>query len=483
MATNKDQESCESTLELSSVSSLALEAPGLETPGLAFDTPRGWLVCAGVFIINIALWGSNTGFAVYLAHYLRDDTLHTLREMYGLIGGLLFGFGLCFASLITYSAGRFGVKTTVACGVVVQATATLLALFATSLWQVLLTQGFANSVGMVMVGMPCFPILLQWFRRHRTVALGIATGGIGLGGIMFNLLLLHVVNRYGVHWALRVQCCVCLALAAIAFPLIQDRNHAVQPELRVVDRQALRSGGWWVACTWANVAMLGYMVLLYNLADYTVLLGYTPGQGAVVLCLVNTGLLFGRPAVGILADYVGGPVTVVTVVHAVVVVLCFGVWLPTHSFGATAAFAVLVGLTFGAMWPCIGPIHTQVVGLRKSPCALAMQWAMLGLVAIAAPVIGVVLRQAGPRHHQYRWVVVFVGCCYAVSAGCLLVLRGWLLARDAEEAGGWDTPTPVVSAAASPKNTAQDHPTLDSKLHLHVPAARALGMVLASGTA
>ena len=68
--------------------------------------------------------------------------------------------------------------------------------------------------------------------------------------------------------------------------------------------------------------MLGYVVLLYSLSDFTVSLGYTSKQGSYVSCMVSVGSLLGRPIVGHIADKYG-PLTVGMILHLVMAILCW----------------------------------------------------------------------------------------------------------------------------------------------------------------
>ncbi|GME31889.1 major facilitator superfamily protein [Neofusicoccum parvum] len=116
----------------------------------------------------------------------------------------------------------------------------ILASFATSLWQLYLTQGVLVGLGLGMAFLPVVPIASQWFVKKRSLTNGIVSAGSGTGGLAWSFATQAMLARLSAAWALRVIGVVAGAanLAAIAF--VRSRNRQIQPTLRGFDARLLR---------------------------------------------------------------------------------------------------------------------------------------------------------------------------------------------------------------------------------------------------
>lgn len=135
---------------------------------------------------------------------------------YALIGGLTLGTGLLFSPIINRIQGKIGLQYTAGLGVIFRFTSLILASFVIKLWPIYLTQGILQAFGLTFMSIRALLILPQWFKHKRTFASAIAAAGSGCGGVMFNLAMQKVIQVRSVHWALRVQAILCLALGTCA---------------------------------------------------------------------------------------------------------------------------------------------------------------------------------------------------------------------------------------------------------------------------
>lgn len=421
---------------------------GEETPRQAqgfIDVPdggQGWLVVLGMFLFNIATWASNSAYAVYLAHYIQHNKFPNASVLdFAAIGGLAFGCGLAMAPCILYISHRTSVKKTIAMGCVFQFCGLMLAAFSTKLWQIYLSQGMLIGFGLAFIAVPSNALLPQWFRKKRNLAQALSSTGSGIGGIMFNLAIQAIITQLSLRWALIIQAIICASCSFVGMLLVRTRDQHVKPIFTFCDVRTIKTVPFAVMGLYIAFTLLGYVVMMYNLADFTKSLGYTARQGSIVSCMVSVGICFGRPLVGRLSDRFG-PVSTSIVVHFLVALFCFAVWIPARNYSTAIGFALVEGSLMGSIWVLIAPITTRLFGLRRLQSTLGCLFWFVGAFGIISPVVGIKLRSAAPEGlqyspTQYRNPAIYCGCCYFASSMALLWLRCYLLARDkvAEEGG------------------------------------------------
>lgn len=410
------------------------------------DGGYGWFIVLAVFLYNFCTWGANSGYAVYLAHYLQYNSFPPGNKLdYAAIGGFAFGCGLLFSPIITWFTYMTSVRLVIGIGILLQCAALLLAAFSKKLWQIYLTQGVLISFGLAFVSIPSITLLPQWFRKKRSLAQGLGAAGSGLGGIIFNLAMQRMIEIRNVKWALIVQCIICTVLSSVALTLTRTRQSAIRKDsqgtFKLFDWQVCRSLGTWLTIFWVCFTMFGYVVLLYSLSAFTVSLGYSSKQGSIVSCMVSVGALFGRPVVGYLSD-IFGPITVSIVVHMVVAIFSWAMWIPCRNFATALVFALIQGSLMGSIWPLSGTIVTRVVGLPKLNVTFSLVWMFLAAFGIISPIIGLELRTSNSKSgNNFVHTAIFVGFGYFGAALCLWLLRGYIIARDelaAEAKTGFD---------------------------------------------
>lgn len=393
------------------------------------DGGYGWFIVLLCFLFNFATWGANSGFAVYLSHYLNNDTFPGANKYdYALIGGLTFGTGLFFAPFINKILGVIGIQYTAALGVLMQFASLILASFVTKLWQLYLTQGILQAFGLAFMTIPALLILPQWFKHKRTFASAISAAGSGCGGVMFNLAMQKIMEISSVHWALRAQAILCLFLGACATLLIRTR---MDVKYSIFDKQVVFSGGFIICAFYLTFCMFGYVIVLYTMANVTTSLGYTPYQGSIASAMVQAGSITGRPIVGRLSDRFGA-ITVASATYVLCTIFVFAMWIPARNYATILAFCFLMGSLMGTVFATSPSINTKLYGLEKAAVGLCLSWVFLAVSGIASPVIGLALKTGnggfvGPT--QYRDSALFAGSSFAACALTLLIMRGYVIYR------------------------------------------------------
>lgn len=396
------------------------------------DGGYGWFIVLSCFLFNFATWGANSGFAVYLSHYLNQNTFEGANKYdYALIGGLTFGTGLIFSPLINKLLGKIGLKATAALGVTFQFASLIMASFATKLWQLYLTQGVLQAFGLAFMTIPALLILPQWFKKKRTFVSAISAAGSGCGGILFNLAMQKVIEVRSVRWALRVQAILCLVLGSCATLLVRSR---MEVKYSIFDKQVVFSGGFWICAFYLVFCMFGYVIVLYAMANVTTSMGYSAYQGSIASAMIQTGSVFGRPLIGRLSDRFGA-VSVACGTYVVSGILVFSMWIPAKNYATILAFCLLMGSLMGTVFATSPSINAKLYGLDKAAVGLCLSWIFLASAGIASPVFGIALKEGNSGFvgtGQYTNCAVFAGASFMACAFCLLLMRGYIISRNEE---------------------------------------------------
>ncbi|KAM3066980.1 hypothetical protein ACMFMF_010029 [Clarireedia jacksonii] len=250
----------------------------------------------------------------------------------------------------------------------------------------------------------------------------------GYRGIIFPIMVFHLITEVGFGWAMRV-CAFLMLLLLIIGSLIIRAFYPAQPH-KVTSTQLVKplteprfllimagffffSYGFFVPINCIPVQALSASMNV-NLAQY-------------LLPILNAGSFFGRLLAGILGDKIGR--------HNIFIVVCYlsgiwilALWLPDSSNAALIAFAILFGLFSDAYVSLITPLVMQISPMKR----LVFRTGIIIFVAAVGgltnnPVNGAILDGTG----GWNGLKVFSGVFCVVGTTFVLVARiretGWKL--------------------------------------------------------
>jgi MFS family permease len=268
---------------------------------------------------------------------------------YGYVGGLNFTFAMLLAPLATYLTRRFGFRSVMLSGCLLQCSGYIAASFAHRIWHLYLSQGALVGCGIGLMIIPSTAILSQWFARRRSIANGISSAGSGIGGMAFAWGTASMIERLGLAWALRATGLMTLVATVAATLLMRDRNHHINPAQLAFDVRLLRRYEIILLLLWAFVSMFGYIALLFSLSDFALAIGLSRSQATDIVGLLNLGTAVGRPIIGICSDRFSR-INTAGVLTLICGLSCFALWMPAATFGLTVFFSLLCGAILGVFW-------------------------------------------------------------------------------------------------------------------------------------
>ncbi|KAG0681783.1 hypothetical protein C6P40_005399, partial [Pichia californica] len=199
-----------------------------------------------------------------------------------------------------------------------------------------------SGVGMALICVANVNIVPQWFKGgpggKRNFAMGFQAAGSGFGGIIYNIGLQKLLRNRTFRWSLRAQAIICVGLNILALCLVKSRNSSIKPVYKVYDRLVWKNFGCQCLVIWIMFTLFGYVVLMYNLGDFTRSLGYSSHQASIVSTMVAVGIIYGRPSVGRVGDIIG-PINVTICASWLVALFCWAMWIPCRNYATAIVFA------------------------------------------------------------------------------------------------------------------------------------------------
>lgn len=337
--------------------------------------------------------------------------------------------------LATFTTRMYGTRTTLFLGIALETASLIGASFASTIWQLFLSQGICFGLGMGFLFVGSVGIVPQWFTTRRSLANGFSTCGSGLGGLVYSLATGAMLQTIGLAWAFRVLGIVACVVNTICSLLIRDRNKAVGSSQLSFDSKLFKRPEYLLLCGYGWFSILAYVVLIFSLANYANAIGLSASQAAIVSALFNLGQAFGRPPIGYFSDSIGrinmaGMMTLLSGVFALLI------WVFAKSYGVLVFYALIGGSVAGTFWATVAPVTAEVVGLRHVPSALNLIWLVIVLpCTFSEPIALEIVAGTG----EYVGAQLFTGFMYVAAAICMLGLRGWKIGEVEEAEKGKDS--------------------------------------------
>jgi MFS family permease len=342
-------------------------------PGL--DSARAWGVTAASFIAMLTTFGVAYSFGAFLVPMSTDlgSGRATTSAVFSLTTLILFGFGALSGAIVD----RVGPRPVLLFGAVFFGGGLVITARADSLWQAFLGHAVGVGLGVACSYVPLVAVVGGWFERRRTLAVGVAVSGIGLGTLLVAPLSAALISSLGWRDAYLVLAAVGTAvlLVCAVFVLPVPVHPDALPIPALLPR--LRSARY----VWLYVGQLLLSVMLFvpfvHLPAYASSHGTGDVAAAALVGLIGAASVLGRLAPGSVAQRVG----VLRTYQG-----CF----------------VLMAVSFACGW-----VHPAIRGSHCSRCC----WASA---------------TAGSSPSGHRWWLSCSGCAgSAVCSACSTPRRLW----------------------------------------------------------
>lgn len=300
-------------------------------------------------------------------------------------------------------------------------------------YQFLLAQGLCSAFGASMIFYPAMSSLPTWFFRRRAFAFGLVASGSSMGGVIFPILVSHLIPQIGFGWSMRVCGFLVLGLMIIANVTVRSRMPRMSKRLSLA---ALARPLTELAFALTTIGSFFFMFGMYQPINFIILAARHAGMSArlaaYLVPIFSGASFFGRVLPGLVADRVGRyNTTIALCVFTALTVLAL--WLPSyaassygHANATSIAFAVLFGFGSGSFVSLTPSLVAQISPVKEIGLRSGTFFALLSFAALFSnPVGGALISADGGK---YTGLQVFCGVALLVGTaiiyGARVVLAG-----------------------------------------------------------
>ncbi|MFQ5457113.1 MAG: MFS transporter [Myxococcota bacterium] len=420
-------------------------APGRPRAGF-----YGWRIVAVCFATHFI----GTGFIFYCYGVF----FRPLQDLFGW-SRLQVGMGLyvisimsaLFSPAVARIIERRGIRWTMITGTLVLATGFASLHFITSLGQYYAVLGILVAFGGVCVGpLPSNTVVANWFERHRGKALGAATTGISLSGLVLVPGITALVSEIGLRDTYLVIALLILVLLIPPVFLVivgrpEDMGLAPDGDVRVPEEEAdvplmvpaatenaylshtdyLRSTTrvlaerdfWLLIASFTPVYMALGAILIHMIPHFTDI-GLPPARSALALSIAAGAGVVGKIVFGYLADHVSlkGAVVISFAVQIAGTLLLLG----AQTLPVVYTFSGLFGFGMGGVVPLQANATAVIFGRRAfASVSGLLTLVMVPIQAVGAPLAGWIFDHRGS--YDLAWRIFLLN--YIIATLVLLKTR------------------------------------------------------------
>lgn len=319
------------------------------------------------------------------------------------------------------------------------------AAFSRTMPTLIVTQGMLFGFGILFMDNPIMIIVNTWFVKRRGIAYGILFAVCDLFGVGWSFLAHFLLMRLGLQSTMLIFAGIVFLVSGPCLFFLRERGaksiFSTGPESAVPHTPKIGSGSPRRFEKYAIITKhstdryyhcyMFYVLALSNLAQafafylpfiylpsFATSLGYSSGEGALILALANLAQIIGEVGFGLLSDYVNVHILVV-ISSSVAALSTFLLWGFANSFGMLIAYALVFG-TFGAGYIALWARMGTLFGEKDAPMVYSVMCAGRGISIASGPISSAILKgrivNGAFGAGRFRTLVLFVGVCLSVSA-------------------------------------------------------------------
>ncbi|KXN82935.1 Riboflavin transporter MCH5 [Leucoagaricus sp. SymC.cos] len=210
-------------------------------------------------------------------------------------------------------------------------------------YQYFLAQSIGAGIGMGMMFIPSISVTAHYFRKRRSLAMGIVIAGSSLGGCIYPIMLNNIFEAAGFGWGIRAVGFMDLGLLIIANSIMRTRlppNRRKGKSSPMV-KEILTDVAYLFYMAGSFLMFWGVFVPFFYLQLWSALHHINSTVTKYSITIMNATSIVGRVLPNLIADKYGPLNTII--------VLCFVTGCLVFSmFGATTASGIIVfGIFYG----------------------------------------------------------------------------------------------------------------------------------------
>ncbi|KAI9666624.1 MAG: hypothetical protein M1821_004560 [Bathelium mastoideum] len=365
----------------------------------------GWINCIGVF--------QN----YYQTHMLSSYAPSTVAWIPSLEAFMMFAGGPVIGKVYD----NYGPFYLLCFGTFFHVFGLMMTSLATKYYQFILAQGICSALGASMIFYPAMTSLTSWFFKKRALAFGVVASGSSTGGVIFPIMVQHLIPQIGFPWTMRACAFMILGLCFIGILTVKSRIPPVKKPVSIMEFIVPLKEPPFVMLTLGSFLFFLGMFLPIN---FLILQAQTRGMSAnlagYLIPIFNAVSFFGRTIPGYVADKIGR-FNVLSFMCGFSGVIILALWLPAAANAPIIVFAALYGFGSGAFVSLAPSAIAQISDVRKIGVRTGTLFAIISVAALVSSPIGGAL--VGDDHGNYQDLQIYAGVMCCAGAAVLLMTR------------------------------------------------------------
>lgn len=388
---------------------------------------RAWLHVVGGFMLQFNSWGILNAFGVFQTYYESGQLFKESSSAISWIGAIQS----CMLLAIGFVAGPFYdrgyLRTLLLVGTFGVVFGHMMLSISSTYWEVLLAQGLCVGLGAGCLFLAGVSVLPSYFSTKIGLAIGLASSGSSLGGVIYPIVLYRLIDRVGFGWSVRVIGFIALGTLLVPIAVMKMRFKPAKARA-FIDQTAFTDTAYLLFILATLIGFIGLGVILFYLSYFTQ--SQHLGGSKIAFYIVpifNAASCFGRTIPNAISDKIG-PFNLLAPCALVTGIIAFSILAVTAEAGIIAV-AVFAG-AFSGVYVAMPPVC--FVALTKDKSKLGTRIGMgfgtisLGMLA-AGPAAGAILGTGEGLEWTGLWA--FAGATATLSGIMYVAIRvkrtGW----------------------------------------------------------
>jgi len=379
------------------------------------DSGRAWIAVGAAFMAMFTVFGVAYSFGAFFTSMSAEFNAGSgaTSAVFSITAFLYFTLGLVSGSV----ADRVGPRWVLATGAVAMGAGLALTSLVHALWVGYITYGMGVGIGVGCGYVPMVAVVGAWFERRRSMAVGVAVSGIGLGTLGVAPLAAILIDRSGWRATYLVFAAGSFLILAVCAAVI-ERPPPGPPAPRGHLRATVRTRPFRLLYISLVLMSLPLSVALVYLPPFGRSLGASPVAAAGLVGILGGASVLGRLTLGAVADRVGRLRTFQLATGTMA--LSYAIWLMAGGYLALVAYAVVMGVGYGGYIALSPAVLADLFGLGGLGGTVGAMYTAAGVGALAGPPLaGQIIDVTG----GYRWAVGAALVIALASAASILPLH------------------------------------------------------------
>jgi MFS family permease len=396
------------------------------------------IVVLSGFLQNFMVINIENYWGVFQEYYVANNTFNTNVFNISLVGSLAVGLAFGLSLIAEPIIKKLGYKKCLIFGTIICNLGILLTSWVKELWQIYLTLSLMFGIGGSFIEVIVSSVPALWFKKSRSLAMGICSAGAGIGGLVISLMSRKIIDDLGIEWALRIIAIMQFILGLISTILMKqpvnedekseivhnnnnDKNDdkiKVKKNKKIFNLKLFKKN-WFIL--WFISSMLfsfAFMNPFTFIPSYSTYLGMSPNSGSIFVSVASGTNALGKIIIGILSDKYG-EINVGILCFLMSGLSCLFIWSFSITWGGIFAFSFIYGLFSGAFFTLMSPITLIITGINEINAGIAIILSAISIGTIlSTPISSIILEK-----YTYIALILYTGFLFIGATIFLIILK------------------------------------------------------------